>query len=544
MSYLVLARKYRPQTFEQVVGQEHIMQTLKNAIVAERVAHALLFAGPRGIGKTSVARIMAKAMNCEHGPTPSPCNRCQQCKEITKGVSIDVFEIDAASNRGIDEIRELRENTKYMPSQSRYKVYIIDEVHMLSGPAFNALLKTLEEPPSHVLFFLATTEPHKIPITILSRCQRHNLKRIDIENIVKSLGHICRESSFSISETGLRLLGREASGSMRDALSLLDQVMNYADGKVSDEEVLESLGTIAQKVLFDLSAALIGGNAISALDLLDKLYHQGHDLKQIYAKLLEHFRNLLVVKMNDQDGSLIDALEDEIVDMKRQVEKISSETVNQMFAAFFEAEATIKFSAQPKLALEALFIKLTRFDKVISFEDIINKIDNVAKKLETKAGPTEEKSLYAVPEQELCQICEKEESTNVALRYSGNLEQTWQELFPIFNQQCKALVPCLEKAVLTKIGEDFLEISIGGNSFFTDRLKEKKSMDAIQEVCRQFFERNMQINIVEIEEEAAVEKKFNRNDKAVQLRKEALNHPVVMDALEIFNGKIVDVKIP
>ena len=544
MSYLVLARKYRPQTFEQVVGQEHIMQTLKNAIVAERVAHALLFAGPRGIGKTSVARIMAKAMNCEHGPTPSPCNRCQQCKEITKGVSIDVFEIDAASNRGIDEIRELRENTKYMPSQSRYKVYIIDEVHMLSGPAFNALLKTLEEPPSHVLFFLATTEPHKIPITILSRCQRHNLKRIDIENIVKSLGHICRESSFSISETGLRLLGREASGSMRDALSLLDQVMNYADGKVSDEEVLESLGTIAQKVLFDLSAALIGGNAISALDLLDKLYHQGHDLKQIYAKLLEHFRNLLVVKMNDQDGSLIDALEDEIVDMKRQVEKISSETVNQMFAAFFEAEATIKFSAQPKLALEALFIKLTRFDKVISFEYIINKIDNVAKKLGTKAVPTEEKSLYAVPEQELYQICEKEESTNVALRYSGNLEQTWQELFPIFNQQCKALVPCLEKAVLTKIGEDFLEISIGGNSFFTDRLKEKKSMDAIQEVCRQFFERNMQINIVEIEEEAAVEKKFNRNDKAVQLRKEALNHPVVMDALEIFNGKIVDVKIP
>ncbi|MBW2265994.1 MAG: DNA polymerase III subunit gamma/tau [Deltaproteobacteria bacterium] len=544
MSYLVLARKYRPQTFEQVVGQEHIMQTLKNAIVAERVAHALLFAGPRGIGKTSVARIMAKAMNCEHGPTPSPCNRCQQCKEITKGVSIDVFEIDAASNRGIDEIRELRENTKYMPSQSKYKVYIIDEVHMLSGPAFNALLKTLEEPPSHVLFFLATTEPHKIPVTILSRCQRHNLKRIDIENIVKSLGHICRESSFSISETGLRLLGREASGSMRDALSLLDQVMNYADGKVSDEEVLESLGTIAQKVLFDLSAALIGGNAISALDLLDKLYHQGHDLKQIYAKLLEHFRNLLVVKMNDQDGSLIDALEDEIVDMKRQVEKISSETVSQMFAAFFEAEATIKFSAQPKLALEALFIKLTRFDKVISFEDIINKIDNVAKKLETKAGPTEEKSLYAVAEQELYQICEKEESTNVALRYSGNLEQTWQELFPIFNQQCKALVPCLEKAVLTKIGEDFLEISVGGNSFFADRLKEKKSMDAIQEVCRQFFERNMQINIVEIEEEAVVEKKFNRNDKAVQLRKEALNHPVVMDALEIFNGKIVDVKIP
>ncbi len=544
MSYLVLARKYRPQTFEQVVGQEHIMQTLKNAIMAGRVAHALLFAGPRGIGKTSVARIMAKAMNCEHGPTPSPCNHCQRCKEITKGLAIDVFEIDAASNRGIDEIRELRENTKYMPSQCRYKVYIIDEVHMLSGPAFNALLKTLEEPPSHVLFFLATTEPHKIPITILSRCQRHNLKRIGIENIVKSLGHICRESSFSISETGLRLLGREASGSMRDALSLLDQVMNYADGKVSDEDVLESLGAIDQKVLFDLSAALIGGNAISALDLLDKLYHQGHDLKRIYAKLLEHFRNLLVVKMNDQDGSLVDALEDEIAHMKLQVEKISSETINQFFTALFEAEATIKFSAQPKLALEVLFIKLTRLNQVISVEDIINKIDNVAKRLEINAGHAVKKSLYTVAEQELCQICEKEESTNAALKYSGNLEQTWQELFSIFNQRCKALVPCLEKAVLTKIGEDFLEISVGGNSFFADRLKEKKSIDAIQEVCLQFFDRHMQINIVEIAEVASVEKKSTRNDKAVQLRKEALNHPVVMDALEIFDGKIVDVKIP
>ena len=544
MSYLVLARKYRPQTFEQVVGQEHIMQTLKNAIIAERVAHALLFAGPRGIGKTSVARIMAKAMNCEHGPTPSPCNLCQRCKEITKGVAIDVFEIDAASNRGIDEIRELRENTKYMPSQSRYKIYIIDEVHMLSGPAFNALLKTLEEPPSHVLFFLATTEAHKIPITILSRCQRHNLKRIGIENIVKSLGHICRESSFSISETGLRFLGREASGSMRDALSLLDQVMNYSDGKVSDEEVLESLGTLDQKALFDLSAALIGGNTISALDLLDNLYHKGHDLKQIYAKLMEHFRNLLIVKMNNQDSSLVDALEDEIAHMKRQVEKISSETVNQMFTALFKAEATIKFSAQPKLALEALFIKLTRFDQVISFEDIINKIDNVAKSLGTNTGPIEKQYADTASGQEFCQVSENVESTNAALRYSGNLEQTWQELFSIFNQQCKALVPCLEKAVLTKIGEDFLEISVRSNSFFTDRLKEKKSMDAIQEACRRFFERNMQINIVEIEEEAAEENKSNRNDKAVQLRRQALNHPVVMDALEIFNGKIVDVKIP
>ncbi|MDY6952253.1 MAG: DNA polymerase III subunit gamma/tau, partial [Thermodesulfobacteriota bacterium] len=228
MSYLVLARKYRPQTFEEVVGQDHVTRTLKNAIRADRVAHALLFSGPRGVGKTSVARIMAKAMNCESGPTPSPCNVCRSCREITEGVSLDVFEIDGASNRGINEIRELRENIKYMPSHGRFKIYIVDEVHMLTTEAFNALLKTLEEPPPHVLFFFATTEAHKIPITILSRCQRHNFKRIGLEDILTSLRRVSHEMSFRIDDEGLVLLAREAGGSMRDALSLLDQVMAYA----------------------------------------------------------------------------------------------------------------------------------------------------------------------------------------------------------------------------------------------------------------------------------------------------------------------------
>ena len=233
MSYLVLARKYRPQTFEQVIEQAHITRTLTNAISADRVAHAILFAGPRGTGKTTIARILAKAMNCEQGPTPVPCNACRSCDEITGGHGVDVFEIDGASNNSVDQVRELRENIKYMPAHSSFKIYIIDEVHMLSMAAFNALLKTLEEPPAHILFMFATTEPRKIPITILSRCQRHDLRRINLDAISKHMAWICRREGFEIADQSLELIAREAGGSMRDALSLLDQIMTCTRGSLT-----------------------------------------------------------------------------------------------------------------------------------------------------------------------------------------------------------------------------------------------------------------------------------------------------------------------
>lgn len=537
------------------MGQKHVTRTLQNAIGTERVAHALLFAGPRGVGKTSVARIMAKAMNCETGPTPSPCNRCERCKEITDGIAIDVFEIDGASNRGIDEVRELRENTKYMPSQSRHKVYIIDEVHMLTDPAFNALLKTLEEPPSHVLFFFATTEPHKLPITILSRCQRHNFKRIEPAAIADSLEQICKDTSFSISPAGLRLISAKASGSMRDALSLLDQVMTYGQDGVTDQEVLESLGGIDQAVLSKLSATLLSGETISALSILEDLYNHGQDIRQVYTKLLEHFRNMLVVKMGCT-GSLEDLHGDELDDIKKQLETVSVETVHQMFTLLFESESTIKFSSQPKIALEAALIKLSQSQRISSFDQIIDKLDHFAKTLEEKGTPLKEQTQVSQPgvvpslssAEEVTPPEEEnseEENADVGVEHYGSLKQTWQELLAAFGRHSKPLVPCLEKAELTKIGEDFLEIAVQSNSFFTSRLKEKRTLNTMKEICQDFFKRNMRIKLLELEkaEQGGVAADTDKNQKGHQLKRDALNHPIVTDALEIFNGKVVDVKI-
>jgi DNA polymerase-3 subunit gamma/tau len=543
MSYLVLARKYRPQTFEQVVGQDHVTNTLRNAIRTDRVAHALLFAGPRGVGKTSVARIMAKAMTCQHGPTPSPCDVCQSCKEITEGIALDVFEIDGASNRGINEIRELRENIKYMPGHSRFKIYIIDEVHMLTAEAFNALLKTLEEPPAHVLFLFATTEAHKIPITILSRCQRHNFKRIGLEDMVRSLEHVCQELPFNIGKEGLRLLAREAGGSMRDALSLLDQVMAYSEGEVTEDQVLDSLGAIDRKVIFDLSSALLASNVIAALDLLEELYNYGHDLKRLYRQMLSHFRHLILVKMGQTGPPLIDVPVHDITLMKRQVENVSLESVNQLFAVLFEGEAGIRLSAQPKLALEALFIKLAQFKHLVSFDQILQKLDHITKRLEERCGPSEQSDVLASPKQEILGVSVGNEVSGEAQASSDDVGETWQQLLSIFHERCRSLVPSLEKAVLSKVAEDFLEIRVHGNSFYTARLQDKKSLAAIQKVCNQFFGRNMTIKITEAQDKTSDNNHPRESDRTRRLKKEALSHPIVVDTLEVFQGRVVDVKI-
>ena len=543
MSYLVLARKHRPQTFEQVVGQAHVTQTLKNAIQTDRVAHALLLAGPRGIGKTSVARILAKAMNCEKGPTPTPCNVCTSCMEITGGIAVDVFEIDGASNRGINDIRELRENIRYMPGHSRYKIYIIDEVHMLTAEAFNALLKTLEEPPAHVLFIFATTQTHKIPVTILSRCQRHDFRRIGLEDILKHLKDICQGTSFEISEDSLRLLAREADGSMRDALSLLDQVMAYSEMAATDDQVLDILGAVDRKVIFDLSSALLARDVVNALSLLDGVYNYGHDLKRLSMQMVEHFRHLLILKMDRAASPLIDVPAHELTLMEQQVENISLETLNQVFTTLFQAEVGIRLSPQPKLALEVLFIKLTQLKPVVSFDEIIEKLGHLAKEITTGHGITEVKEVRrelqpeAPPAPELATESEQEPGS------SENLAQTWQQLLAMFSKRCPTLVPILEKATLTEIGKDSLKITVTGNSFYAARLRDNKSMASLQKVCDQFFKRNMKIKIVESEKEASQKGQHKESDRDRRLKKEALAHPLVTDALEVFQGRVVDVKI-
>ena len=378
MSYLVLARKYRPLTFDEVVAQPHITDTLKNAIKQGRVAHALCLSGPRGTGKTTVARILAKAMNCVKGPTPEPCGVCTSCREITASNAVDVFEIDGASNNSVDQVRELRDNVQYAPALGNYKVYIIDEVHMLSQAAFNALLKTLEEPPPHVMFILATTESHKIPVTILSRCQRYDFKRISLDDIVGHLAKLAGLENFSIEDQSLWAVARRSGGCMRDALSLLDQVMAYSTGEVSFDQVLEILGVAGRRSLFALAEALLDRDVPACLTAVENLYSTGYDLKQVMADLLDHMRDLTVVKAVKDPRPLLDVPPGEIPALQDQAAKVSASFLSQVLSLLFKEEAVVRLSPQPRLALEVAMIRICEVTPAIAIDTLISALDTLA----------------------------------------------------------------------------------------------------------------------------------------------------------------------
>lgn len=360
MSYLVLARKYRPSTFADVIGQTHITELLEKAITAERVAHAYLFCGPRGIGKTSCARILAKSLNCQKGPTLTPCGECASCLEITKGSGFDVIEIDGASNRGIDEIRTLRENVKFAPSYGKYKIYIVDEVHMLTGEAFNALLKTLEEPPEHAKFIFATTEAHKLPATILSRCQRFDFKRIPLKVLVSSLNDICKKEKFTVTEDGLYAISKASQGSFRDALSILDQISALSERQIEDSDVYSMLGLVESELLFQLTDALQAKDCAQALDLLDTIMEKGKDIKQLARDLVEHFRNLMVMKVG---GKSLEKLVDYTAAVKEQyynqAQKITLPEILTALEEFIKAQETSRVTETLRTPLEISFARLT-----------------------------------------------------------------------------------------------------------------------------------------------------------------------------------------
>ena len=374
MSYLVLARKWRPQRFEDVVGQEHVTQTLINAIEQDRVAHAFVFTGSRGVGKTSTARILAKALNCEHGPTPTPCNECSSCLEITDGSAVDVLEIDGASNRGIGEIRELREAVRYAPSRGRRKIYIIDEVHMLTTEAFNALLKTLEEPPKHALFVFATTEPRKIPVTILSRCQRYDFKRVALRAIVGRLKRICDAEGLEYEESALTLIGRQARGGMRDALSALDQVIAFTDAKISAISTAEVLGVASREHFLRIGHAILRRDAGELLTLLEEIDSYGHDLVQFSTTLLRHLRDMAVVVAVGDPTALIELSQGELDELRRQLEGVPVAHVERLFRVFSRAVEQLHHSAHPKLLLEMALIRLTSVEPLVPVEPLVRKL--------------------------------------------------------------------------------------------------------------------------------------------------------------------------
>jgi DNA polymerase-3 subunit gamma/tau len=385
MSYLIYARKYRPKTFEKIVGQPAVVQTLKNAITANRVAQAYIFSGMRGVGKTTLARILAKALNCKTGPTVTPCNDCDSCREIDGDHSVDVLEIDGASNRGIEEIRALREAVKYKPLRSRYKIIYIDEVHQITKDGFNALLKTLEEPPPQTVFIFATTEFHKVPATIVSRCQHFEFKKIAQKEISGLLQKIAQEEKITISPHGLSLIAQASEGSMRDAQSLLDQAVAFSGQDISDDNLKEILGVIGRDLLFGGSSLILGQDAAGVFFLVEKIAERGHDLRAFYKDLVSHFRDLLLVRSVEDVRDLLPFNPEEIAALRDEAGKATEEELLRFLHVLQEAESGLRYSSQPQIYLETLLVKLCHFRKIVPLRELIEAVAQM--KGEAPDGP-------------------------------------------------------------------------------------------------------------------------------------------------------------
>lgn len=386
MSYTALYRKFRPDTFEDVKGQDHIVTTLKNQIINNRIGHAYLFCGTRGTGKTTIAKILGKAVNCENPVDGNPCGECRSCKAIAAGNSMNLIEIDAASNNGVDNIREIREEVQYSPAEGKYKVYIIDEVHMLSIGAFNALLKTLEEPPSYVIFILATTEAHKIPITILSRCQRYDFKRISIDTIAARLSELMQIEGVNVEERAIRYVAKAADGSLRDALSLLDQCLAFYMGQdLKYDNVLEVLGAVDSEVFSGLLRKVISGDTTGCIYQLEELVLQGRDLNQLVVDFTWYMRNLLLVKTSDGVEDVIDVSTDTLTLLKEEANLVDVDVLMRYIRIFSELANQIRYSTQKRILIEMALIKLTRPAMENGLDSIIDRLNQLEKKVEQGA---------------------------------------------------------------------------------------------------------------------------------------------------------------
>ena len=383
MSYTALYRKWRPTSFEEVRGQDHIVKTLKNQINSGRIGHAYLFCGTRGTGKTSIAKIFARAVNCEHPVDGSPCGECSMCHQIAEGASLNVVEIDAASNNGVENIRDIREQVQYPPTDGRYRVYIIDEVHMLSIGAFNALLKTLEEPPSYVIFILATTEVHKIPITILSRCQRYDFKRISIDTIAGRLAELTQAEQIDVDDRALRYVARAADGSMRDALSLLDQCVAFHFGeKLTYDNVLEVLGAVDNRVFSKLFQAVLASDTKACIREIEEMIIQGRDLSQLVNDFVWYMRNLLIAKTTDEPGDMLDMSEENLAVLKEEATGVDTETLMRYIRIFSELSGQLRYASQKRILVEIAFIKLTTPSMEQNLDSILQRITLLEQKMQ------------------------------------------------------------------------------------------------------------------------------------------------------------------
>jgi DNA polymerase III subunit gamma/tau len=552
MSYLVLARKWRPQSFDDIAGQEHITRTLSNAIRSNRIAHAYLFTGVRGVGKTTAARILAKALNCEKGPTPNPCNQCSFCAEITSGNCIDVLEIDGASNRGIDEIRQIIENVRYQPAQCRFKIYVIDEVHQVTRDAFNALLKTLEEPPPSVKFILATTEPHRLPETILSRCQRYDFRRITLREIVRRLDEISQQEGLKITKGALVLLAREADGSMRDAQSLLEQVLacvepgsTSRDETAVDERLLEEiLGLAERQVLYEISKAVIQGNAQRCIELIAKVVVEGRDLGRLSRDLVEHFRNLLVVRLAKTDakdaeapgkGQLLDLPDQEIDDLRTQVADLSTETLLDYFDFMAAGDEEVNRSSNPRFPLETVLVRLATLPKTLPIAQLLERLEKLEKKL-PGAGPAASASVSAAVTQT------PQAATSAppaALSVAGDKDNLWQNFVSFIGKEKKVLASHLEVATAHELPPGQLKIGVA-EGHHLNYLQDPDNLSVLKNLAKRFFGDDVAVHITAADPESLGRRSETTGIGTTSPGDEGST--IVKEALRIFGGSIKTVR--
>ena len=567
MTYLVMARKYRPQSFDEVVGQSHVTTTLKHAIQTDRISHAYLFAGSRGTGKTTVARILAKALNCKEGPTPQPCNSCDSCKEITIGRSLDVVEIDGASNNSVDDIRALRENIRYVPSQQKYKVYIIDEVHMLSDSAFNALLKTLEEPPAHAIFIFATTEPHKLPQTVLSRCQRFDFRRIPTVDLVKTIQDIAEKENLNIEKEASYILARRADGSLRDVLSLLDQVIAYGDESESDEEkrrtitselVSETLGLVDQEKLFEITDAIGQKDSPKGISLLNELIDSGIDLPEFVNSLLQHLRNLLVTRVAGDSNVLFD-LSDNYIQKYREKSSVFSEgDLLRMIKVVADLNQNLKRASDPRILLEMTLMKILKMESSVSLADVLDKLNLLEGKRQgcvnsndlTESATSRTQPPISTASKQSIKIEEQEEqpsSPTPKRKSSGRTEELslkdiqrgWDEVLGKIKKTKLSLWSLLKEGEIMGLEDDILTVEFhNGRNFHKKQAERKENFNLIQkalgDVFDQWFKLKFELNEAKMSSSA---KSGNVNSTAIQ--DEVTKDPLVKSILDTFEGEII-----
>jgi len=527
MSYTVFALRWRPKNFDEIIGQAHIVNQLKSAIQKDRLAHAYLFSGPRGVGKTSTARILAKAINCKEAPTSEPCGKCPACLDIAGGRSMDVIEIDGASNRGIDDIRTLRENVKFSPSNGKFKVYIIDEVHQITTDGFNALLKTLEEPPDFVKFIFATTQPNKVPATILSRCQRLDFRRISVMETIVQLEKIAASEKVKVDKDVLFAVARASDGALRDAESILDQLIAFTKDKVCIEDVVSMLGMVEQNTLFEITDKMISKDPGAALELLNGIIDNGKDVNTFLADLIEHFRNLMVAKVSKENSGLIDLPEEVCGKLLEQANRLSLEEIFNGFSVLVNTQEIAKRMESLRIPLEISLVRLCLAKPVASVASVVKPVHQEKPQVRHPEPVRQEKpQVQPMKKEEPQLIARKAPAEDVCPVSFEQIKSLWHEVVQNTSAQKISIGNYLKEGTPAKLLGNMLTVSLHKNrSLYKESLEKMENRIIVEKIISRIMKTELKVNFV-----------FSLEDKVDDI---SVNHPALQSALNTFNARLI-----